>query len=159
MKYALTALILAAIAAAAGPANAGTSWTTTTQVHERPLLERSNMASVSLGESSKLTVLLSERDRMRKFYRDVLGCAMTKTSDSADVFQLGPSFYLGVVYQDSALSESDAMKSSWLELRTDRPEELKQKILKFAIKEIDYRDKEHFYFQAPGGQVFRLVGS
>jgi hypothetical protein len=64
-----------------------------------------------------------------------------------------------VVYDDSALSESDRLKSIWQELRTDRPEELKQKILTFGIREIEYFDKEHFYFQAPGGQVFRLVGN
>jgi hypothetical protein len=46
-----------------------------------------------------------------------------------------------------------------MELRTDRPEKLKQKILKFGIKEIKYWDKDHFYLQAPGGQVFRLVGN
>jgi hypothetical protein len=48
----------------------------------------------------------------------------------------------------------------WLDLRVDRPEELKEKILKFGVTTIDYpRDQDHFYFQAPGGQVFRLVSS
>jgi uncharacterized protein YndB with AHSA1/START domain len=125
----------------------------------RPVQERSTVPSVSLGENSKLTVLPAERGQVQSFYRDVLGCPLTKTSEAADVFQLGSGFYLGVVYDDSALSVSDRLKSIWLELRTDRPEELKAKILQFGIKEIEYRDRDHFYFQAPGGQVYRLIGT
>jgi hypothetical protein len=128
--------------------------------HERQTQRRDQvMTSVSLGENSKLTVLPLERDQIRKFYREVLGCPQTRESERADFFQIGTNFYLGVVYDDSALSMSDRMKSIWLELRTDRPDELKQEILKFGIKEIEYFDKEHFYFQAPGGQVFRLAGT
>ncbi len=117
------------------------------------------MPSVSLGENSKLTVAPQERERVNAFYRDVLGCTLTKTSKAADVFQLGGNFYLGVVYDDAAPSAADGLKSIWLELRTDRLDELKAKIRRFGIKEIEYWDKEHFYFQAPGGQVFRLAGA
>ena len=35
---------------------------------------------------------------------------------------------------------------------------MKQKILDFGVKEINSNDKTHLYFQAPGGQVLRLVG-
>jgi len=44
------------------------------------------------------------------------------------VVMLGENSNIGVVYDDSALSEPDLLKSIWLELQTDRPEELKQKI-------------------------------
>lgn len=115
--------------------------------------------TVSLGDNSKLTALPSERDRIRKFYRDVLGCPATKESERIDIFRVGSGFYLGVVYDDSNLGPSEGLKAIWLDLRTDRPEELRQKILDFGIKGIAFWDKEHFYFQAPGGQVFRLVGS
>jgi hypothetical protein len=30
--------------------------------------------------------------------------------------------------------------------------------LEFGIEQVPFWDKEHFYFQAPGGQVFRLIG-
>ncbi len=117
------------------------------------------MSVISLGENSKLTALPSEQEQIRKFYQEVLGCRLTKGTERADFFRIGNNFNLGVVYEDSALSMSDRMKSIWLELNADHPEELKQKILGFGIKEIEYFDKAHFYFQAPGGQVFRLVGA
>jgi hypothetical protein len=117
------------------------------------------MSQVSLGENSKLTALPSERDRVRKFYREVLGCAQTGESERLDVFEVGENFNLGVLYDDAALSLADRMKSIWLELRADDPESMKLKILDFGIGEIDYFDKAHFYFQAPGGQVYRLIGA
>lgn len=115
--------------------------------------------TVSLGENSKFTANPSERDRIRKFYRDVLECPATKESERIDIFRIGSNFYLGVVYDNSALSAADALKSIWLDLRTGHPEELKRKIVKFGITGIEFWDKEHFYFQPPGGQVFRLVGT
>jgi catechol 2,3-dioxygenase-like lactoylglutathione lyase family enzyme len=154
MKYATIALIFAAIATASSAGNAATK-------HRRqgPPQEGLNMTTVSLGENAKMTVLPSERDRFQRFYRDVLGCRVIEKSNTLDVVQAAPNFYIGVSYDDSALSESEMMKSIWLDLRTDHAGELKQKILKFGIKEIKYWDTEHFYFQAPGGQVFRLVGT
>ena len=49
------------------------------------------------------------------------------------------------------------MKAIYLELKTDNTEEMKQNILAFGIKKLDVTDP-HLYFQAPGGQVFKLVG-
>lgn len=78
-------------------------------------------------------------------------------TDKIDIFAIGDNFNLGVVYDDAALSVADRMKSIWLELRTPRLKEMKKMILDFGIQEIDYFDKSNFYFQPPGGQVFRLI--
>ncbi len=112
---------------------------------------------VSLGRNSKLTVRPQERGQINTFYCEVLGCERTKTSPGADVFQVGADFFLGVIYDDEALTVEQCAKAIWLELRTDRLQETRQRILDFGIQEIIYRDREHFYFQAPGGQVFRLI--
>lgn len=115
------------------------------------------MTGVSFGNHSKMTARVSERDRIRNFFGDVLGCRITNKPD-IDIIRLGTDFSFGVAYEDSALSESEALKSIWLELWTEFPEELKRKIVDFGVKQLEYWDKEHFYFQAPGGQVFRLAG-
>ena len=83
------------------------------------------MSNVSLGEHSKLTANPAERDRVRRFYTEVLGCRATKESEKIDIFRIGTDFSLGVVYDDSALSAADGLKSIWLELRTPEPEALK----------------------------------
>jgi hypothetical protein len=67
---------------------------------------------------------------------------------------------LGIVYDGSSLSEAELLNAMWLELRSDRIDDLKEKILAFGVKQHGYpQDALHFYFQAPGGQVFRLAGT
>jgi hypothetical protein len=117
------------------------------------------MTRVSLGEHSKITVRPAERERLQKFYGDVLGCNVITKSMTFDLIQLRSNFNIGVNYDESALNDSDARKAIWLELRADDPEELKENILKFGIQGIEFWDKQHFYFQAPGGQVFRIAGA
>lgn len=115
------------------------------------------MTTVSLGEHAKLVVSPSERGRVRKFYVDVLGCEQTKKSDAIDIFRIGKTLFVGIVYQRGAQSASARLNGVWLELRTADPAALRRRIEDFGIEGIKYWDKDHFYFQAPGGQVFRLV--
>jgi hypothetical protein len=51
------------------------------------------MTGVSLGENSKMTALASERDRIQRFFGDVLGCQVTKKPE-ADIIRLGNNFIL-----------------------------------------------------------------
>ena len=121
---------------------------------ENPSMTKTTMR---LGSHSKFTAQPSERDRIRTFYQDVLGCKLTTRSENVDSFQLGEDFNIGVVYDLSSPPPAVISKGIWLELETDQPEELKARILHFGIQGMDYFDKKHFYFEAPGGQVFRIV--
>ena len=49
------------------------------------------------------------------------------------------------------------MKATYLELKADDVEALRQEIVAFGVRVLDM-DDPHLYFQAPGGQVLRLVG-
>jgi hypothetical protein len=131
-----------------------------TAQQESPTTTANGMASaspVSLGEHSKLNAQLTDRERIRAFYQGVLGCKLMVLSANLDSFQLGSTFNIGIIYDSAAPSAADVYKGIWLELETDHPEQLKEKILHFGIQGIDYFEKKHFYFQAPGGQVFRIV--
>jgi catechol 2,3-dioxygenase-like lactoylglutathione lyase family enzyme len=114
------------------------------------------MAKVSFGNHTAVFAARSEQDRIRKFYCDVLGCKVRVNTDEVDRFQL-EDVHFCFVYQSTALAESDFLKAIYLELKTDNTEEMKQKILAFGVKKLDVPDP-HLYFQAPGGQVFKLVG-
>ena len=76
------------------------------------------MAKLSFGEHSKFTANPAERDRVRRFYTQVLGCPATKESEKIDIFRIGTNFPLSVVYDDSALSAVDGLKPIWLDLRS-----------------------------------------
>ena len=114
------------------------------------------MAKVIFGNHTAVHAARSEQDRIRKFYGDVLGCKARVTTDEVDRFEL-EDFHFVIVWKSAALDENDFLKAIWLELKSDNVEEMKQKILAFGVKKLDVPDP-HLYFQAPGGQVFRLVG-
>jgi catechol 2,3-dioxygenase-like lactoylglutathione lyase family enzyme len=113
------------------------------------------VAKVIFGNHTAVFAARSEQDRIRKFYCDVLGCKVRVKTNEVDRFQLD-DLHFCFVYQSTALDENDFLKAIHLELKTDNTEEMKQKILAFGIKKLDVPDP-HLYFQAPGGQVFRLV--
>jgi catechol 2,3-dioxygenase-like lactoylglutathione lyase family enzyme len=118
------------------------------------------MARVSLGNHSAIVLPWAEQDRIRRFYRDVLGCEIIRETDQKDDFRMGDNFYIGVLYEDEgvALDESSFSKAIYLELKADNVEEMRREIVAFGVKVLEMQDP-HLYFQAPGGQVFRLVGT
>jgi catechol 2,3-dioxygenase-like lactoylglutathione lyase family enzyme len=118
------------------------------------------VARVTLGNHAAVVVPVTEQDAVRRFYRDVLGCALTRSAPDKDDFVLGGDFYLAVVYADEAvtLRKEDFLKATYLELRTGDLAAVRQQIVDFGAKVLEI-DDPHLYFQAPGGQVFRLVGA
>jgi len=117
------------------------------------------MAKVIFGNHSAVRAPRTERDRIRRFYRDVLDCKITRESDQKDDFRMGDNFYITFLYEDEgvALDESGFLKAIYLELKADNVEEMRQNIVAFGVKVLEVPDP-HLYFQAPGGQVLRLVG-
>jgi catechol 2,3-dioxygenase-like lactoylglutathione lyase family enzyme len=139
--------------------SAGTSFADTTSTEKDSSQERIVMSKVSFGNHSAIRVPHSLQENIRKFYGDILGCAITKKTDDVDYFRMGDNFFVAFLYDDSALSEPEWLKSIWLEIKADDVLAAKKKILAFGVKEVNSRDKAHLYFQAPGGQVFRLAGT
>lgn len=117
------------------------------------------MSRVILGNHASIVLPKPEQDRIRRFYRDVLGCEIIRESEQKDDFRMGDNFYIGVLYENEgvALDESSFARAIYLELKTDKVEEMRQKIVAFGVKVLEMQDP-HLYFQAPGGQIFRLVG-
>lgn len=119
------------------------------------------MAQVIFGNHAAVVVPRQDRDRIRRFYCDVLGFRITREIDGKDDFQLGEDdyFHLSILYGDFA-DESEFLrsgKSIYLELKSDDVEAMRQKITGADVIVLEVPDP-HLYFQAPGGQVFRLVG-
>jgi hypothetical protein len=52
------------------------------------------MAKVIFGNHSSVIVPRRDRDNVRKFYCDVLGCTITKAEDERDFLRLGENFYV-----------------------------------------------------------------
>ena len=122
--------------------------------------DQARRARASLGNHAAIVFPRTEQDRIRRFYRDVLGCETIRQTAEKDDFLLGGSFYIGVLYEDEgvALDESSFSRAIYLELTADDVGEMRRKITAFGVKVLEMQDP-HLYFQAPGGQVFRLVGT
>jgi len=130
------------------------------------------MAKVIFGNHSAIRVARSERDQICKFYCDVLGGKIMRAFDDKDDIRIGDNNYISFLYgkgngqgaykgvnyaPEQVLPGDDFLKAIFLELKTDNVEEMRQKIVAFGVRVLDVPDP-HLYFQAPGGQVFRLVG-
>lgn len=116
-------------------------------------------AIASIGNHAKFTARPTDRERVRRFYRDVLGCAITKRSNEVDYFRLGNDFFIAAIYEHRVLPDEEQVKAIWLELRAADAAELSAQIRAFGVTELDTWEKDRLYFQAPGGQVFRVVGA
>src|SRR5499425_750803 len=117
------------------------------------------MAKVIFGNHASVLVPRQDRDTIRKFYCDVLGGKIMKADPERDFIRLGDDFYIAFLYGDVA-DESEFLRTArsvWLEIKSDNVEEMTRKILDFGVRKLEIPDP-HLYFQAPGGQVLRLVG-
>jgi catechol 2,3-dioxygenase-like lactoylglutathione lyase family enzyme len=113
------------------------------------------VTKVILGNHTAVFAPRAEPEQIRRFYRDVLGAAARIETEEVDRWQLGDVHFC-FVWQDSALDPAHFLKAIYLELATDDVEAMRRKIAKSGVKVIEIPDP-HFYFQAPGGQVFKLV--
>jgi hypothetical protein len=117
------------------------------------------MANVIFGNHSSVIVPRQERARIRQFYCDVLGGTITKAQEERDFIRLGGNFYIVFLYGDVP-DESEFLRTArsvWLEIKSDDVEGMIRRILDFGVRKLELPDP-HLYFQAPGGQVMRLVG-
>jgi len=118
------------------------------------------MAKVIFGNHASVIVPQRDRDRIRKFYCDVLGGVITKAENERDFLRLGENFYIGFLYGDVS-DESEFLRTArsvWLEIKADDVEEMRRTILESGlVRKLEVPDP-HLYFQAPGGQCLRLVG-
>jgi hypothetical protein len=79
-----------------------------------------------------------------------LGCKVITKSNSFNCIQFGPSFFIGVVYDQAALKDAER-KAIGLEIRTADPKALKQEILAFGVKQAEFWDKSTFTFRLQKG--------
>lgn len=127
---------------------------------------------VMFSNHTAVRVRRGERGRIREFYRDVLGCTIMRQFDDKDDVRMGDDHYIAFIYEsgraaapdegatyaaDDVLSDEDFLRAMFLELKTDNVDDMRRKIVAFGVKVLDVPDP-HLYFQAPGGQVWRLVG-
>jgi hypothetical protein len=115
---------------------------------------------VQIGNHAKLTLPHSLRERFRQFYGEVCGCKfLGSPRPDLDLFEFAGGFVVGAYFTDESktLPEAEQKKAIWLELKVPDPKAFEAKVEAFGIERMHYDDQKLFYFQAPGGQVFRIA--
>jgi hypothetical protein len=115
---------------------------------------------VQIGNHAKLTLPHRLREDFRQFYGEVCECKfLGSPRPDLDLFEFAGGFVVGAYFADEArvLPEAEQKKAIWLELKVPNPGEFQAKVEAFGIERMHYDDQGHFYFQAPGGQVFRIA--
>ena len=118
------------------------------------------MTKVIFGNHAAVIVPQSDRDHIGRFYRDVLGGIITKAESDRDFLRLGDDFFLVFLYGE-VRDESEFLRTArsvWLEIKSDTVDETRRRILESGLARKLEMPDSHFYFQAPGGQCFKLVG-
>jgi predicted enzyme related to lactoylglutathione lyase len=114
----------------------------------------------SLGTNIRSTAPASARDAVRTFYTDAFGCERITPMDDVDIFAFDAGFSIGVYFvaDGDALSRQQQRDvGTWIEIRVDDVPATRRKVIAAGGEPFEYFDKEHEYFHAPGGQVFRLA--
>lgn len=72
------------------------------------------MAQVSIGNHSKIVARHADKQKIRAFYRGVLGCTLTKESKDVDYIRFHQGFFVAVLYQDAVAAPEQLQQSMWL---------------------------------------------
>lgn len=104
----------------------------------------------------------SVREELDNFFTEILGLPAAICIDAGGgipilIYQFANGASLSVEITEEALSAEDARHGAWLELVAEDAPGLMNKVLVAGLPQLEYLGSDHFYFQAPGGQVMRIV--
>jgi hypothetical protein len=110
------------------------------------------------GRNIKLTIDRAHRDRVRATFEALGAKSAPGPAPGLDLFLI-EGIQIGAFFVDAeaALSPADQRKGAWLEFLVPDVEAWVKRLEEVGAERLDYVDKEHPYFQIPGGPVFRLA--
>jgi hypothetical protein len=126
----------------------------------------------SIGRHHHLDVDEQFRAPTRALYEGVLGGQLTSlraneaaggavlapgTDVEVFTFDGGASVAFFYVPAGQALTPAQHLRAIWLEFEVEDVARTTGALARLGIEPFGYQDRTHRYFQAPGGQVFRLA--
>jgi len=109
-----------------------------------------------------MTAPASALAALRSMFVDVFGCTSMRPMTDLEVFVFGDGSKVGVY----TLSPNDALApaqheraGTWIEIRVDDPDGTGARLEGIGARRLGTADREHAYYQVPGGQVLRLAVS
>ena len=120
---------------------------------------------IALSNSIHLYARPDTKEQLLEFFTSMLGLQAVESADAVGspdpiyAFKFSNGASLSVEFTADALSDQQAQRGAWLELRTDDAVGLQQKVQAFGLPRVVHPYTPFFYIQAPGGQVFRIISN
>ena len=115
------------------------------------------MEKIDFGIGISMPVKPNMRKKAEDFLSNVLGCSETLRNDNYTCFKFPNGQILGITPDQNASSEEEYENATWLEIASEDFERTKKRIKEFGVREVSGGMKGAFFFNLPGGAVFRLV--
>lgn len=114
-----------------------------------------------LGKNVRITISRDLRSELRAVLEGVLQCEVSSPMSDIDIYRFADGSLLGayLVNASEALPPAELKKAPWLELCVEDVASAKKGLAGLGMKPFEYHDKQHDYYQAPGGVVFRLAAA
>ena len=112
---------------------------------------------IDFGVGISMPVKPDSRSRAEDFLSKILGLKQTMKDESYTCFKFPNGQIIGITPDVNAPSEEEYENSTWLEIVSSDFLKTKAKILEFGVREVKGGMKEAFFFNLPGGAVFRLL--
>ena len=115
------------------------------------------MEKIDFGVGMSMPVKPEFRERAELFFGEVINCPQIMKNESYSCYRFINGQVMGITPDENAPTEEEYEKSIWLELVTSDFESTKKRIIDFGVREVKGGMKDAFFFNSPGGVVFRLI--
>jgi hypothetical protein len=112
-----------------------------------------------LGSNVRCVAAHEHREAIASLFTEALGATVMHPTSDLDVYVLeGSRVGVYFVAAERALTPAQHQTAgTWLELVVADVAATRDELVRRGLTPLDYPDREHVYFQVPGGQVFRLA--
>lgn len=121
----------------------------------------SQLQEINLG-NMKINHHVKDTSKVRNFYKDILGAKLVqpKSKFPRDYLEFSNGFRLNIIYLNEGVpSLTEFYDGLWIRIHVEDFKKVAQRIRNSSAKIIkDRPGNNEIYFQAPGGQVFRMGG-
>jgi hypothetical protein len=112
------------------------------------------------GTNTKFTIASEKRPEVHAVFVQALQASPIQPGPDLEVYRLEDGANVGVYYvpTQDALDAEAQRKGAWLEFLVSDPDGTGKRLDSLGVARVEYHDREHAYYQLPGGPVFRLAG-
>ncbi|MHB8469520.1 MAG: hypothetical protein ACYDCH_07195 [Gaiellaceae bacterium] len=117
-----------------------------------------------LSNQAHLFAHPSEREPLNYLFTEILGLAAGMSIDAPGydepvlAYRFANGASISVEFTQQLPHGGETSRGAWLELVVDDPGAVRRAVLDAGLQRVESTGNEHFYFEAPNGQVFRIAG-